>query len=163
MYLGINTYSHDSSACLIDDEGRIIAAVEEERFTGVRHDSAFPINSINFCLQQAKISSTELKGIGDAWHPKEMFFNRIIKEYIFEYHAPFYVFKNSVKKLWKSLFLKRDIEKYIGKLNKGVFIRYYPHHKAHVASAFYASGFDDAVVFTLDGRGEYETGIWGGN
>jgi carbamoyltransferase len=161
MYLGLNTYSHDSSACLIDEDGNIIAAVEEERFTGRKHEMVFPVNSINYCLKKAGITSTDIKGIAIAWHPREMFLMRMIKEFIFEYHVPWKVFKNSFRKFWKSLFLKSDFEKYIGKLNANVAVRYYKHHHAHVASAFYASGFDEATFFTLDGRGEYEVGIWG--
>jgi carbamoyltransferase len=161
MYLGINAYSHDSSACLIDSKGKIIAAVEEERFTGKKHDSSFPVNSIKYCLSVAKISSLDLKGVGYAWHPKEMLFKRIIKEYLFEYHVTWSVFKSSLRKLWCSFFIKKDFEKYIGKLNSSVVLRYYNHHTAHVASAFYASGFDEATFFTLDGRGEYQTGVWG--
>ncbi|MFA6554187.1 MAG: carbamoyltransferase C-terminal domain-containing protein [Candidatus Paceibacterota bacterium] len=161
MYLGLNTYSHDSSACLIDENGKIIAAVEEERFTSKKHEDAFPVNSIKYCLKEAGITSQDIKGIAIAWHPREMLFMRMIKEFIFEYHVPWKVFKNSLRKFWKSLFLKSDFEKYIGKLNTNVAVRYYKHHHAHVASAFYASGFDEATFFTLDGRGEYEVGIWG--
>jgi len=161
MYLGINTYSHDSSACLIDENGKIIAAVEEERFTGKKHESAFPVHSINFCLKQAGITSNDLRGIGYAWHPRELLLKRIIKEYIFEYQVPWTVFKSSITKFWNALFLKRDFERHIGKLSSNVVVRYFKHHQAHVASTFYASGFDEATFFTLDGRGEYEVGTWG--
>jgi carbamoyltransferase len=161
MYLGINAYSHDSSACLVDDEGRIIAAVEEERFTGKKHESTFPINSIKFCLKQARITSTDINGIAIAWHPREMLLRRLIKEFIFEYNVPWSVFKNSIRKLWKSIFLKSDFQNNIGRLNSNVKVRYYKHHHAHIASAFYASGLDEAAFFTLDGRGEYEVGLWG--
>lgn len=161
MYLGVNAYSHDSSACLIDENGKILAAVEEERFTGKKHENAFPVNSIKFCLKQAGITAKDLKAVGYAWHPREMLLRRIIKECIFEYPVPWIVLKSSLKKFTSSLFLKRDIEKYIGKLSEDIKVRYYKHHQAHVASAFYASGFDKATFFTLDGRGEYEVGTWG--
>ncbi len=161
MYLGANSYSHDSSACLIGDDGKIIAAVEEERFTGKKHEVVFPVKSIKFCLEYAGITSQDLKGIAIAWHPREMLLKRIIREFMFEYPVPWKMFKNSLRKFWRSLFLKRDIEQYIGKLNPDVAVRYYKHHHAHVASAFYESGFDEAAFFTLDGRGEYDVGIWG--
>lgn len=161
MYLGVNSYSHDSSACLIDDNGKIIAAVEEERFTGKKHETVFPVNSIKYCLAKAGITSEDLKGIAIAWHPREMLLNRMIREFVFEYPVPWTVFKNSLRKFWKSLFLKRDIEKCIGKLDPNIAVRYYKHHHAHAASAFYASGFEEATFFTLDGRGEYDVGIWG--
>ncbi len=69
MYLGINAFSHDSSAALIDENGRVIAAVEEERFTRKKKESRFPTQAINFCLRAAGISPNQLMGIGLAWHP----------------------------------------------------------------------------------------------
>ena len=98
MYLGLNAYSHDSSACLIDKNGNVLAAVEEERFTQVKHETSFPVNSIKFCLKTAGIESTDLKGIAIGWKPSEMLFKWIFKEYLFTYHVPFSVIRRSFKK-----------------------------------------------------------------
>lgn len=161
MYLGINAYSHDSSACLIDDEGHIIAAAEEERFAQKKHFSGFPEQSIKYCLQVARITSKDLTAVGVGWSAKELFFDRIIKEYIFQFHPPFYVYKKSLKKLYGLITLNSLFEKKIGKLSQGVKMEYFSHHKAHAASTFYASGFDDAAFLTMDARGEYYSSLWG--
>lgn len=161
MYLGINAYSHDSSACLLDEAGNIIAAVEEERFLQKKHYSGFPENSINFCLEKAGITTKDIKGIAVGWATKELLWDRIIKEYLFEYRPPLYVFVKSLKKLWRLWMLKRNFEKRIGKLSVGVDVKYYVHHKAHTASAFYASGFDQAAFLSIDARGEYHASLWG--
>lgn len=161
MYLGINSYSHDSGACLIDEEGKVIAAAEEERFTQKKHTSVFPENSIKFCLQKAGITTKDLKGIAIGWNRKEMIWDRIIKEYLFIYHVPFEIFRKSIVKFWGLITIKSTFQKKIGKLAPGVKIKYYIHHEAHAASAFYASGFDDAAFLTVDGRGEYDCSLWG--
>lgn len=161
MYLGINTYSHDSGACLIDEEGKVIAAVEEERFTQEKQTSVFPENSIKFCLDKAGITTKDLKGIAVGWSRKELFWDRMIKEYLFVYHVPLEVFRKSIVKWWGLVVLRGDFEKRIGKLSPSAKIKYYVHHEGHAASAFYASGFDDAAFLTADGRGEYDCSLWG--
>ncbi|MDO8536784.1 MAG: carbamoyltransferase C-terminal domain-containing protein [bacterium] len=161
MYLGLNAYSHDSSACLMDEEGNIVAAVEEERFTQKKHYSGFPEHAIKYCFKKAGITSKDLKGVAVGWNTKELFFDRIIKEYLFQYHPPFYIFKKSIKKLWRLRAIANLFEKRIGELPAGVKIKFYVHHQAHAASAFYASGFNDAAFLTIDARGEYDASLWG--
>ncbi|VVB76565.1 Uncharacterised protein [uncultured archaeon] len=161
MYLGLNAYSHDSSACIIDTRGRIIAAAEEERFNQKKHFSGFPERAIKYCLKTAGISSCNLKGIAVGWDAHELLFDRILKEYLFEYRPPQHIFVKSVKKLWRLRRITKCFEERIGKLPQGMKIKYYPHYKAHAASAFYLSGFDDAAFLTIDARGEYDTSWWG--
>jgi len=161
MYLGINAYSHDSSACLIDNDGRIVAAAEEERFTQKKHFSGFPELSIKYCLKTAGIRAEDLKGVAVGWSAKELWFDRAIKEYVFQFHPPFYVYKKTLKKLYGLVTLNSLFEKKIGKLSSGIKMEYFSHHKAHAASAFYASGFDDAAFLTMDARGEYYSSLWG--
>jgi len=160
-YLGLNAYSHDSSACIVDEQGNIIAAVEEERFRQIKHYSLFPENAIKFCLKEANISPEDLKGIAVGWDTKELFFDRIIKEYMFQYRPPFYVFVKTIKKLWRLRKIATVFEEKIGKLHTDLKIKFFPHHKAHAASAFYASGFNDAAFLTIDARGEYHSSLWG--
>lgn len=160
-YLGINAYSHDSGACILDEAGTVIAAVEEERFNQKKQFSGFPEYSIKFCLNQAGITTAQIKGIAVGWNRKELLWDRIIKEYLFIYHVPFDVFKKSIIKLWHLFGLRTEFENKIGKLAPGVKIKFYIHHQAHAASAFYASGFDDAAFLTVDGRGEYDCSLWG--
>ena len=82
MYLGLNSYSHDSAACIMNEQGKIIAAAEEERFNQKKHYSGFPENAIKFCLKEAGVSTQELKGVAVGWSTKELFFDRILKEYL---------------------------------------------------------------------------------
>ncbi len=161
MYLGINGFSHDASACLIDESGRIVAAVEEERFTGKKHEDRFPVESIKYCLKAAGISAKDLKGIGYAWKPSLLLFQRIFLSNLLSYPVQFFYIKKNFKKYLNALSIKKVFEREIGELSAGVNVSYYKHHTAHVASAFYASSFTDAAFLTLDGRGESETGTWG--
>lgn len=160
-YLGLNAYSHDSSACIIDEQGEIIAAAEEERFNQQKHYSLFPENAIKFCLKEAKISSKDLSGVAVGWSPGKLIFSRILKEYLFEHHPPRYVLVKSIKKTWRLLRIKKVFEEKIGTLPKGLKIEFFTHHLAHAASAFYASGFNDAAFLTIDARGEYDSSLWG--
>ena len=160
-YLGLNAYSHDSSACLMDEQGNIIAAAEEERFRQIKHYSLFPKNAIKFCLKEAGILPKNLKGIAVGWNPKELFFDRVIKEYMFQFRPPYYVFAKTIKKLLRLLGIRKVFERNIGKLPTNLKIKFFSHHKAHAASAFYASGFNDAAFLTIDARGEYKSSLWG--
>jgi carbamoyltransferase len=161
MYLGINAYSHDSSACLLDEDGVIIAAAEEERFTEIKHYKIFPENAIKFCLEQASITTQDLKGVAVGWQPRRIIVDRILRQYLFRCWPSYLVFKKSIIKLSRLLMLRKRIEKSIGKLPTAVKIQYIRHHVAHAASAFYASGFDDAAFFTIDARGERDSSLWG--
>ncbi len=161
MYLGINAFSHDASACLINNEGKILAAVEEERFTGNKHESRFPTESIKYCLETAGITSRDLRGVGYGWKPSLLLFQRILLSNLFLYPVSSFFIRKNFKKYLSTLSLKETFEKEIGSLAAGVEVSYYKHHQAHVASAFYASPFKDVAYLTLDGRGEWETGTWG--
>jgi len=161
MYLGINGFSHDAGACIIDEKGKIIAAVEEERFTGNKHESRFPTESIKYCLKEAKITTLQLKGVGYAWKPSSLLFQRILLSNLFSYRVPLANIKKSFKKFLNGINLKKTFEKEIGPLQKDIKISYFKHHHAHVGSAFFASHFNEAAFLTLDGRGEMETGTWG--
>jgi carbamoyltransferase len=78
MYLGLNAFSHDASAAIVDETGRIIAAVEEERFTRIKQENRFPEESIRYCLKAAGIGASDLKGIGYGWHPLLLIFQRVL-------------------------------------------------------------------------------------
>lgn len=161
MYLGINGYSHDASAALIDETGNIVAAIEEERFTGVKHESRFPVQSIKFCLEKAGITTVELKGVGYSWNPSTLFFYRIMWSNLIDYPVSFKIIRKNITKLKNTLGIKNKFEELVGPLSDDVSVSYFKHHESHVASAFYASSFKSAAFLTLDGRGELETGTWG--
>ncbi len=151
--LGISAFYHDSAACLVQD-GNIVAAVQEERFTRKKHDSAFPINSINYCLKEGKIISKDLDYI--AFYEKPFVkFERILETYVA--YAPFGI-KSFIKAvpLWikQKLWMKELIEKELDYKGKIIFPE---HHESHAASAFFPSPYKDAAILTMDGVGEWAT------
>src|SRR4030042_4986548 len=140
MYLlGISAFYHDSAACLVKD-GQIIAAAQEERFTRKKHDYQFPINAVNFCLEFAKIKSTEIDYV--TFYDKPFLkFERLLETYLS--YAPVGI--NSFIKampLWikQKLWMKELIKKELGYEGKVIFPE---HHESHAASAFYPLPFEE--------------------
>ena len=160
-FLGISAYYHDSAACLIDSEN-IIAAAQEERFTRIKHDNKFPINSIQYCLNEAKISFDEIDKI--IFYEKPFLkFERILETHLS--FAP-YGLKSFIKSMpiWlkEKLFqknliiteLKKNFKFTSNIKNKLLFSE---HHLSHAASAFFASPFNNSAILTMDGVGEWTT------
>lgn len=160
MYiLGISAFYHDSAAVLLKD-GKIIAAVEEERFTRVKHDNAFPEKAISFCLNYAKINAQELDAI--AYYEKPLLkFERILDTFISTYPRSLKPFLKTIPE-W--LGQKINVEQKIRKTTKFKGKIYFiPHHLSHAAASFYASEFNEAAIATIDGVGEYQTtALWHG-
>jgi len=158
MYiLGISAFYHDSAACLLKD-GKIISAAQEERFTRKKHDSAFPINAIRFCLQNEGIGEKELDLISFYDKPY-LKFDRILKNYLA--HAPYGIksFLESIPVWLKNkLWTKELINSYFLYDKEIIF---HEHHESHAASAFYPSPFQEAAFLTLDGVGEWATSSYG--
>jgi len=158
MYiLGISAFYHDSAACLIED-GKIIAAAQEERFTRKKHDFRFPEHAIKFCLDYANISSEEIEIV--AFYDKPFLkFERILETYLT--YAPVGI-KSFIKamplwikeKIWIKELIKNELS-YEGK------IIFPEHHESHAASAFYPSPFKEAAILTMDGVGEWTTTSYG--
>ena len=156
--LGISALYHNSAAALICN-GEIVAAAEEERFTRIKGDNAFPIKAITFCLDSAGITASEISYIVYYEDPAEKFGRIMTSSFIC---AP-----KSIKQFlaaipeWISnkLWIEKEIRKQLGvKKTEIVFL---PHHISHAASAFFPSPFEDAAVLTVDGVGEWTTAAWG--
>ena len=158
MYIiGISAFYHDSAACLLQD-GEIIAAAQEERFTRIKHDHSFPINAINYCLNFAKIDIAEVGHI--AFYDKPFLkFERILETHLafapkgitsFIKALPLWI----KKKLWIRELIKDTLE-YNGN------ILFPEHHISHAASAFFPSPFKEAAFITMDGVGEWATTSYG--
>lgn len=155
MYtLGLSCYFHDSAACLLKD-GQVIAAVQEERLSRIKHDADFPLLS---CLEVLKIAGISIHEVDQVvFYEKPLLkLDRILIRHLEQW--PFN-FKNffSMTSHWfgRKLFVKGDIKKKLG-FNGPVF--FCKHHESHAASAFYNSTFEQAVIVTLDGVGEWATG-----
>lgn len=161
MYLGINAFVHDASAAIVDKDGKIIAAVEEERFTRKKQESRFPVESIKYCLKEAGITINELDGIGFGWSPKLFLFQRIIWNGWFRFPASASARMDNWMVLKQMQAIPNTLKEIFGLDVNKVPFRYFRHHASHAASAYYASSFEHAAFLTLDGQGEAEAITWG--
>ncbi|MDH5387055.1 MAG: carbamoyltransferase [Gammaproteobacteria bacterium] len=163
--LGISAYYHDSAAALIQD-GKIIAAAQEERFTRKKHDAAFPELAIKSCLQQAGIQLKDIDYV--CFYDKPLLkFERLLETYLAYAPKGFRSFIAAIP-IWlkEKLYLKSTLKKELSALG-GINIEQLPpllfndHHRSHAASAFFPSPFDKAAVLCLDGVGEWATSsVW---
>ncbi len=158
MYiLGISCFYHDSAAALIED-GRIIAAAQEERFTRKKHDFGFPANAIAYCLREGGISVEQLDFV--AFYDKPLLkFERILETYLAFAPVGIASFMMAVP-LWlkEKLWIPSLIHEKLG--YEGT-ILYPEHHESHAASAFFPSPFQRAAFLTMDGVGEWATTSYG--
>ena len=158
MYiLGLSCFYHDAAACLIRD-GVPIAAASEQAFTRKKHDERFPVHAIRWALDEAGIGMDQVSVV--AFYDKPLVkFERILKSHLAHFPKSFSQFVRGIPS-WFSTKLRLD------KLLKQEFgyqgaITYGQHHRSHAASAFYASGWDEATLLTVDGVGEWSTATWG--
>ena len=157
--LGISAFYHDSAAALIDD-GRIVAAAQEERFTRRKHDASFPHNAIAYCLEEAGIAADRLDHV--VFYDKPFLkFERLLETYIALAPRGFRSFKMSIplwlrEKLFQKNLLTGELGKFSADFDKSRLL-FCEHHLSHAASAFYPSPFDSAAVLTMDGVGEWAT------
>lgn len=158
--LGVSAYYHDSAAALVDD-GQVVAAAQEERFTRKKHDAGFPEQAITYCLEYAGISLGDVDYV--AFYDKPFLkFERLLETYLAFAPRGFQSFKMALpvwlkEKLFQKDMLRKEFKKFdpdFDWINKLLFSE---HHMSHAASAFFPSPFGRAVVLTLDGVGEWAT------
>ena len=157
--LGISAFYHDSAACLVQD-GRIVAAAQEERFTRKKHDASFPHHAITYCLGAAGAKLSDIDHV--AFYDKPFLkFERLLETYIALAPSGFRSFQMALP-LWlkEKLFQKSLLRKKLGEFDEDFAadrLLFTEHHLSHAASAFYPSPFEKAVVLTMDGVGEWAT------
>ncbi len=160
--LGVSSFYHDSAAALVVD-GQVVAAAQEERFTRKKHDAGFPQHAINYVLEEAGVSLSEVDHA--AFYDKPFLkFERLLETYVANAPRGFKSFQMAIP-VWikEKLFQKDLILKELDRIEKGskkTFrdrVLFAEHHVSHAASAFYPSPFEEAVVLTLDGVGEWAT------
>jgi carbamoyltransferase len=157
--LGISAFYHDSAAALVED-GRIVAAAQEERFTRKKHDASFPRNAVNYCLQAASAKLADIDHV--AFYDKPFLkFERLLETYIALAPQGFRSFQMAIP-LWlkEKLFQKSLLRKKLKEFDEeiaGDKLLFTEHHLSHAASAFFPSPFEKAVVLTMDGVGEWAT------
>ena len=151
--LGISCYYHDSAACLIKD-GVVVAAAQEERFNRIKNSSGFPINAINYCVQESQITFDDIDYVG-FYEKSYLKFHRVISSHLQAWPLSLPNFLGTMPQwLRDRLILPLTLEKEIGFKGKTLFIK---HHLSHAASAFLVSPFNEAAILTCDGVGEWAT------
>ncbi len=157
--LGISGFYHDSAAALVENE-KIIAAAQEERFTRIKHDASFPHNAVEYCLHAGKINLKDVDFV--VFYDKPFIkFERLLETYMDYAPRGFSSFKQAMP-LWikDKLFQKNTLLKHLKKFDpnfKAEKLLFTEHHLAHAASAFYPSPFEEALILTMDGVGEWTT------
>lgn len=158
--LGISAFYHDSAAALTDG-GDIVAAAQEERFSRIKHDPAFPSQAAAFCLGRAGLAAADLDAV--VFYDKPLLkFERLLETYhAFAPRGLSSFSKFAPAWLGEKLFIKRRIRKELaaigGPWGSRTKLLFTPHHLAHAASAFFPSPFREAAVLTIDGVGEWAT------
>ena len=158
--LGISAFYHDSAAAIIVD-GEIIAAAQEERFTRKKHDASYPKNAINYVLKEAGLKLNEVDHV--VFYEKPFLkFERLLETYIGFSPSGFRSFSMSMplwlsEKLFQKKMLFDALKEQDNNFNDIKKINFSEHHLSHAASAFFSSPYEEAIILTLDGVGEWAT------
>jgi len=158
--LGISAFYHDSAACILID-GKIIAAAQEERFTRKKHDPGYPHNAIEFVLKYANLKLSEVDQIVFFEKPF-LKFERLLETYVAFAPKGFFSFAKAMplwikEKLFQKNLLFNKLKEHDENYKSDSNIFFSDHHLSHAASAFFPSPFDESVVLTADGVGEWAT------
>jgi carbamoyltransferase len=158
--VGISAFYHDSAAALIEN-GKVVAAAQEERFSRIRHDAAFPRQALQYCLAEGRCRLQDLDAI--AFYDKPFLkFERLLETYYAFAPRGLQSFLTAMP-VWlkEKIFLKRLLHQELGRIGpysrKSLPLLFPEHHLSHAASAFYPSGLKEAAILTLDGVGEWAT------
>ena len=156
--LGISCYFHDASAAILRD-GQLVAAAEEERFSRIKHDFGFPSRAIQFCLDEAGISGSDVDYVAFFEKPFVKF-DRILQTAFAEVPKSAAVFRQAITAwLLDKLWVKNRIRETLRIPPERIL--FVEHHQSHAASAFFCSPFDEAAILTVDGVGEWATATTG--
>jgi len=158
--LGISAFYHDSAASILID-GKIAAAAQEERFTRIKHDSSYPYNAVEFVLKYANLKLSEVDQVIFFEKPF-LKFERLLETYVAFAPRGFKSFCKAMpiwlkEKLFQKKFLINKLKTHDENFNNEEKIFFSDHHLSHAASAFFPSPFEDAIVLTADGVGEWAT------
>ena len=160
VILGISAYYHDSAAALVCD-GDIVAAAQEERFSRKKHDAGYPRNAVDFVLSQAGVKLRDVDHV--AFYDKPFLtFERLLETYVAYAPRGFSSFRMAMpvwlrEKLFQKNMLLKELKRHEGGFVDPSKLLFSEHHFSHAASAFFPSPFEEAVVLTLDGVGEWAT------
>ncbi len=153
--LGVSCFYHDSACCLVQD-GTITAAAQEERFTRKKHDPRFPVNAMNYCLEQARLEENQIDCVAFYEKPP-LALDRIVNGFLSGGGQKAFDRLMKLAGPWgvEKLDVERSIKERLANFRGDVVFS--QHHLSHAASAFYPSPFDDSAILTIDGVGEWAT------
>ncbi|HEX9559225.1 MAG TPA: carbamoyltransferase N-terminal domain-containing protein, partial [Reyranella sp.] len=158
--LGISAFYHDSAAALIED-GQLVGAAQEERFTRKKHDSGFPQNAVQFCLDTAGIKLGDVDYV--AFYDKPFLkFERLLETYLAYAPRGFNSFRMAMplwlkEKLFQKTLLSDEMKRWQPDFDWQKRLLFGEHHQSHAASAFFPSPYEEAAVLCMDGVGEWAT------
>jgi carbamoyltransferase len=158
--LGISAFYHDSAAALIED-GNLVGAAQEERFTRKKHDSGFPQHAVDYCLDQAGIKMADVDYV--AFYDKPFLkFERLLETYLAFAPRGFQSFRMAMplwlkEKLFQKMLLRDEMKKWQPDFDWQKRLLFGEHHQSHAASAFFPSPYEEAAVLCMDGVGEWAT------
>ena len=156
IQLGLSAFYHDSSAAIVVD-GKVIAAIEEEKLSGIKHDNSFPLQAIQFCLDYAKVKISDVDVV--CWYEEpELKYDRVSKTL-----GKRWISKNKTWNDFKETFSKTEgdlqnyLKKTIGYEGKIIYVK---HHYSHLAFSYYTSPYKEALGVSIDGVGEWDTALF---
>jgi carbamoyltransferase len=161
MYvLGINAYHGGASACLIQD-GQIVAAAEEERFQRVKYWAGFPVEAIRYCLDEAGIRIYDVEHIGISRNPSANLYKKIL--YVLSSRPSFSLVRDRLSNAARVKDLRQALGEALGVDATALRAEFHnvEHHRAHMASAFFVSPFQEAAILSVDGMGDFVSTMWG--
>lgn len=160
IILGINAYHGDASAVLLCD-GELVGAVEEERFQRIKHIAGFPYNAVRWLIKSSGIKPEEIDHIAISRNPSAHIHKKIL--FTLSKLPSFSLLKDRLSNVMRIKDIKVEVAKALGVDPKRVKAQIHnvEHHKAHLASSFFVSGFDRAAILSVDGFGDFVSGMWG--
>jgi carbamoyltransferase len=161
MILGISAYTHDSSACLLSDDGGLIAAVEEERFSRIKREGRFPTAAIAYCLMAANARLSDVSLVSFPRSPFTFFWRKVVLSNVLVEPTGFHEWWKDLRLLGRILRTSSMLGSRDDADSQKPAVRFVNHHLAHAASAFFPSPFPSAAYLTIDGIGEWECTTWG--
>lgn len=160
LILGLNAYNADASAAILTN-GELTAAVEEERFTRIKHSAGFPYQGVKFCVDASNYSAQDLQHIAICRNPKAHFWEKVLFTLLNRPNASGVI--DRLKANSKVLNLQDELQQSLNTVSTNFQPKLHKveHHKAHIASAFYASPYEESAVFSVDGFGDFVSAMWG--
>ena len=160
IILGLNAYHGDSAACIVID-GKLIAAVEEERFKRIKHWAGLPVQAISYCLNEAGISIEDVDHIAINRNPKANFMKKAL--FAFSKRPSLNLVAGRLKNAAKVKDIREELAQGLGieEVRIREKVHNVEHHVAHLASSFFVSPFEEAVVVSVDGFGDFVGAMWG--